>query len=151
MSHPMEPFESQNKSDDDGPVIDSLFIETDDMPDLAEAQEPILVRFKETPAKETRIFSGDLTLGTDWDVVQILPADVGRKSLNIYVYSPTAVAVDGVRISDDPGMVRTAGKVLHSGTIDLGSHTGPVYVFPVGANGAPSAAVSIQYWSVSAA
>src|SRR4051812_47902597 len=43
MSHPTEPFETQDKHDDDGAVIDSFFIEVDNAPDLKAAEEPIPV------------------------------------------------------------------------------------------------------------
>ncbi len=145
----MEPFESQDKKDDDGPVLDSLFVEVDDMPDLKELNEPILVRALQEPAKETRILSGDMTLGTDWSPQLLLPADVHRKSLNVYVYSPSAVATDGIRFSDDRGMIATAGKILHNGTIDFGAHTGPLYIQGCAVAAlTPSAPISVQYWSV---
>lgn len=149
MSHPTEPFETQNVRDDDGSVIDSFFIETDSPPDIRELNEPILVKALRDPAPMTRIFSGDQTVSPTMDPIQILPADAKRVKFTLFVYSPSAVATDGVRISDDLGMIRTAGKVLHNGTIDL-PHTGPIYVYPcgAGANGAASAVVSFQYWSV---
>lgn len=150
MSHPTEPFETQNVRDDDGSVIDAFFIETDSPPDMKELNEPILVKALREPAPMTRIFSGDWSIDPTWNPIQVLPADATRKSFILYVYSPTAVATDGVRIGDDLGMIRTAGKVLHNGTIDLSNHTGAIYVLPCGAaaNGAASAVVNFQYWSV---
>jgi hypothetical protein len=151
MSSPMQMFESQNKSDDDGAVIDSLLIETDAPPNLKDATEPIVVRALESPKKITRIISKDVYLDPAW--VQpdlLLPADANRKSLNILVYSPTAVLTDGVRFSDEPGNIRTSGKIQHGDTIQFTDHTGPMYVLAcgAGANGVASAAVSVEVWSV---
>ncbi len=149
MSSPMEPFESQNVHDDDGKTIDDFFIETDSPPDMAEAQEPILVKHLREPAPITRLFSGDVTIDPTWQPWQLLPADANRRKVVVYVNSPTAVLTDGVRISDDPGLIRTAGKVLHNQTIEM-NHTGPVWIIPCGAaaNGAASANITFQYWSI---
>jgi hypothetical protein len=145
-------FESQNKADDDGQVIDSLFIETDAPPDLKAALSVLLQlgeKLKE-PAKITRLISRSLSLDPTWGPVLLLPADSLRKELKIRVYSPTAVATDGARFSDEPGDIRTAGRVLHTGTSPFENHTGPVYVIGTGAgtNGAASATVIIEAWSV---
>lgn len=152
VSQPMEPFESQNVNDDDGQVIDSFFIATDAPPKMEDATQPIVVSGLREPDPITRLFSGDMVLAADWEPVLLLPADKNRKSLNVYVYSPSSVATDGMRFSDDKGNIRTSGKILHNGTVDLGAHTGPVYVLPTGAGagGSASAPVSIQYWSVTA-
>lgn len=149
MSHPTEPFETQNVKDDDGKVIDDFLIETDSPPDLKELNEPILVKALREPAHITRMFSGDQILDPSWTRTLLLPADANRSSVVVYVNSPTAVATDGVRIGDDPGTILTSGKVLHNQTIEL-HHNGPVYVIAcgAGANGSASAAVSIQYWSI---
>lgn len=151
MSQPFEPFGSQDKKDDDGQVIDSFFIETDAPPEYKDAIEPIIVRALDEPRKITRIFSGDITMAVDWDPVMIVPPDANRKALQIYVYSPTSVATDGARFSDDKGLIRTSGKVLHNGTVPFDSHTGAVFAVPSGnaAGGLASAPVSIEYWSVS--
>ncbi len=150
MSAPMEPFESQNKSDDDGAVIDSFFVETDAPPKLEGAIEPILVRTLESPRKITRLISKDETIDPSWEPYLVLAADPNRKSLNILVYSPTAVATDGIRFSDERGNIRTSGKILHGDTIPFTDHTGPVYALPCGAaaGGAASAPVSLEIWSV---
>lgn len=148
MSHPMSPFESADTNDDDGNVIDSLFIETDNPPEPA--IEPILIKALVEPTPITRILGQDTLIPPSSDVRMLLPADKNRKSLNIYVYSPTAVTTDGVRISDDNGMCLTGSKLLHGGTIDLLGHTGPLYVTSCSASSnTASATVSIQYWSVS--
>lgn len=151
MSAPMEPFESQNKTDDDGAVIDSFFIETDAPPKLSDATEPILVKALQEPRKITRLISKDETISPSWlEPYLVLPADANRKSLNILVYSPTAVATDGVRFSDEPGNIRTGGKILHGDTVPFTDHTGPVYAIAcgAGANGVASAPVSLEIWSV---
>ena len=151
MSSPMTPFESQNVKDDDGSVIDSFFIESDTPPDLKFATQPIPVDVLEDPVKNTRIISKDELIDYTWTTpYAVLPADANRKSLNVYVYSPTAVATDGVRLSDENGTIYTAGKLLHNGTIELTHHTGALWVLPCGAaaGNTASAPVRLQVWSV---
>lgn len=151
MSSPLDMFESQNKSDDDGAVIDSFLIETDAPPNLKDATEPIIVRALESPKKISRIISKDETLDPTWTQPHLLlPADANRRSLNILVYSPTAVATDGARFSDEAGNIRSSGKILHGDTVPFTDHTGPVYVLACGAasEGAASAPVSVEVWSV---
>ena len=151
MSSPMLPFESQDKNDDDGQVIDSFLIETSAPPNLADALEPIVIPTPVEVPRTTRLFSKDILFDPSWNATLILPADHTRKSLNVYVYSPDAVVTDGVRLCDEKGsMLTTAGKLLHGGTIDLHHHTGALYAIPVGAaaDGAASAPVSLQYWGV---
>jgi hypothetical protein len=145
----MEPFESQDKNDDDGPVIDSLFQEVNAPPKLSEATQPIIVKTLESPKVITRIISKDETIAPEWGAYMVLPADANRKSLNIAVYSPTSVETDGVRFSDEPGNIRTSAKVLHGDTVPITDHTGPVYAIATGAvNGSASAPVSLEIWSV---
>jgi hypothetical protein len=149
MSQPYEVFGSQNVRDDDGAVIDSFFIETDAPPDLKDAIEPIAIPEVKAPAPTTRLITGELNIDPAWGQGLLVPADANRKGLNIRVYSATAVATDGVRLSDDPGSVRNAGKVLHSGAVTFDNHTGPIYYYSAGATGtgAASATISVEYWS----
>lgn len=147
MSQPL-PFETQNVRDDDGQVIDSFLIETDSPPPIEDAKEPIVVRALPQPKIVTRMFSGEQSLNSGMTPVQILPADANRLSLNVYVYSPTQVATDGIRFSDENGNVNTGGKLLHDSNIMLAGHTGPVWVIDTGVSGRASAAVYVEYWSV---
>lgn len=150
MSMPFEPLGSQDKKDDDGPVIDSFFIETDAPPDLTQALQPILVKALEEPKRITRLISQSWTIGATWDPFLVLPADPNRKNLNIHVYSPTAVATDGVRFSDERGTVTTGGRILHGGDTSFTAHTGAVWALATGAgaNGVASAPVTLEIWSV---
>jgi hypothetical protein len=148
MSLLPEPFETQNVRDDDGSIIDSFLIETDSPPDLKELNEPIIVKALREPAPITRLFTTSQLLEPTWEPFPILPADANRTSLILFVYSATEVATDGVRFSDDPGTVRSAGRVLHNCTIDLSRHTGPLWVIPCGNGGPASASVTVEYWSV---
>jgi hypothetical protein len=144
----MEPFESQNLKDDDGQVIDSFLIETDAPPPLSEALEPIVVKGETKVDKYTRLLSGEVTMGIDWEPVQILPVDATRLDLVLRVYSPTAIDTDGIRFSDERGLVRTGGKVLHGDMLNLADHTGAVWVIPAGdSSGLASAPVSIEWWA----
>lgn len=150
MSAPMEPFESQDKRDDDGAVIDSLFIETDAPPDPAKAPQPIVVKaLKELPTI-TRMISGDITVSPDWTATLLLPSDANRKSITIRVYSPTAVLTDGVRFSDERGNILSSGKLLHNSDSVFDNHTGAIWYIACGAaaDGKASAPVSLEYWSV---
>ena len=153
MSQPFEIFESQNLDDDDGPVIDSLLIETDSPPPIKDAIEPITVVVLEKPKKTTRLITGDMTIQPDWPPVSLLTADANRLGVNVKVYStvtPTPTATDGVRFSDERGNVLTSGKILHGGSTTFDNHTGPIWVIACGnaTDGKASAPVSLEYWSV---
>lgn len=154
MSQP-EPFETQNKSDDDGQVIDSFFIETDSPPDLAQLNNPILVKALVDPPAITRIFSGERTIDpldpNGVNPIIILNSDARRKYLFIRVESLSAVATDGIRISDDLGLVKSAGLVLHGKTCQMDPHTGQLIVYPgtITGTGLASAKVSVSWFAVS--
>ncbi len=150
MSQPYEIFGSQDLKDDDGPVIDSLFIETDAPPNLKDATEPIPDNSDNIPPrKTTRLLTGSQILGTDWAPHRLLPADANRQGINIKVYSPTSVATDGVRFASENGSIYTAGKILHGGSTTFDNHTGEIWVVPCGnASGLASAPIGIEYWSV---
>jgi hypothetical protein len=151
MSMPHEVFGSQDLKDDDGEVIDSLFKEVNAPPELKDATQPILVKALESPKVITRLISRDETINHTWEQpYMVLPSDANRKSLNILVYSPTEVATDGIRFSDENGNIRTSAKVLHGDTVPITDHTGAIYAITCGngANGFASAPVSLQIWSV---
>jgi hypothetical protein len=150
VSHPTEIFETQNVRDDDGEVIDSFFKEVDNPPDLKELQSPIVVKALIEPKPITRFISGEVIIAPSWTVIQLLPADANRKNFTLKVYSPTAVATDGIRMSDENGNILTSGKILHGDDISTFEHTGPVYVIGCGngTNGAASAPVSLNFWSI---
>lgn len=151
MSNPYPIFGSQDFKDDDGQVIDSLLIETDAPPDKREAIEPVQLPVLPEPKKTTRLLTSDTTLDPTWDPYMILPADPKRQSITVRVYSPTAVATDGVRFASEKSEVLTAGKILHgSDTSVFSNHTGALWVISCGggANGRASAPVSLEMWSV---
>ena len=150
MSQP-QPFETQDVRDDDAQVLDSLFIETDAPPDLSTVNMPILVKQLKDPPRTTRMLSKELVVDPAWvNPVQLWVPDANRKYLIIRVESPTGVATDGIRISDDMGTVKTAGKVLAGKEIHLDPHNGPVYVWSARLldDTVASAPVSISSWSV---
>jgi len=154
MSDLTAPFETQNVHDDDGQVIDSLFVETDAPPDLKPAADVVPSPAVDQPKKTTRLLTSSLLLQPSWGPQQILPADANRKALAVNVWSPTTVATDGVRVHSDLGDLNTGGIVLHNQTPTsamLDAHTGPLYVTPaaVGAPGTPaSAPVWVYVWAV---
>lgn len=158
MSSPFPPFGSQDLHDDDGQVIDSFFVETDTPPDLKEAAQPVDAPAVQVPKRTTRIFPRDFLLDpantATTTPVMLFPADASRKNLGIRVTSPTAVATDGIRVASDLGEVYGGARIFHGQDIANGaltSHTGAVYVLACGngTNGAPSAPVLVEAWSVS--
>jgi hypothetical protein len=157
MSYPgpvtPEMFGTQNKSDDDGQVIDSFFIETDSPPNLKEATQPIPAPVATTIPVATKILTKSQSIDPTWGTpTQLLPADVRRKCMGFRVNSPGSVATDGVRIASDIGDLLTAGRVLHGQTLSdaLSCHTGAIYAVTtgLGANGAASAVVNVEIWAV---
>jgi hypothetical protein len=151
MSQP-EIFSTQNLKDDDAQVLDSFFVETDAPPDLAQLNDPIVVKALQDPKPFTRIISGERTIdpALGWDVQLLLNADTNRQYLFMRVESLTAVVTDGVRVSDDRGTVNSAGIVAHGKTIQMDPHTGPVYATTgnILGSGTASAKVSISWWAV---
>lgn len=150
MSQPYEIFGSENLKDDDAAVIDSFFIETDSPPNLKDVHSPIIVKVLEDPKVTTRLFSREINFDPTWSTTLVLPADNNRKSLYLRVQSPTAVATDGIRFSDENGNILTGGKVLHGFDAPFVSHTGAIYGIACGngTNGAASATVSLSIWAV---
>jgi hypothetical protein len=151
VSNPYPIFGSQDLKDDDGQVIDSFLIETDAPPDLKDAIEPVSQPTLPTPKKSTRLITSDTTIDPTWDGYQALPADPNRQSITIRVYSPTAVATDGVRIASEKSELLTAGKILHGqDTSVFANHTGAIWIITCGGgtNGRASAPVSLQTWAV---
>jgi hypothetical protein len=131
MSQP-DLFSTQDLKDDDGQVIDSLFIETDSPPDLSTLNDPIIVKTLKDPAPFTRTMSEEFLIDPTWasPTTRIVPADPMRKFIFIRVEG--VLATDGVRISDDMGTVLKGARVLSGKDVRLDYHTGPLYVFPIG-------------------
>jgi hypothetical protein len=150
VSAPFEPFGSQDKNDDDAAVIDSFFIETDAPPDIKQAMEYEPQEALKPPPVITRLLTGDITVSPDWTATLLLPSDAKRKSITIRIYSPTAIATDGVRFSDERGNILTSGKLLHNSDSVFTNHTGALWYIACGAaaDGKASAPVSLEYWSV---
>lgn len=154
MSDLTVPFETQNVHDDDGPVLDSMFQQTSEPPDLKDAiQFDADAPAVKEPVRQTMIIGGAQLIRSTWtSPTQILPFDENRKSMTIRVFSPTAVATDGVRISSDVGLLPNAGFALHGDMVTdfLIEHTGPVYVQSVSATtgGAASADIILSIWAV---
>jgi len=148
-------FGTENLKDDDGAVIDSFFIETDAPPPLKDAVEPI-----DNPALPklkplTKILTKHQLVDPQWgqSPIQLLPGDVRRKGVGVRVFSPTAVATDGIRLASDIGEVNSAGVIFH-GQVDpsnsLNDHNGPIYVMGYSSvtGGVNSAALFVEVWSV---
>jgi hypothetical protein len=155
MSQPYEIFGSQNLSDDDGPVIDSLFIETDSPPDMKAATEPIPATSQKQPISCGRLLTGSLsmTLAVFTSPTQILPADPNRKSLVLTAFSsaasPTAL-VEYIEISDENGKVAgSSGFNLRPGKdpITLTDYTGALWAMPASTI---TAAIELSWVAVTA-
>jgi hypothetical protein len=153
MSAPMEIFESQNKKDDDGPVIDSFFIETDAPPDLKQApisaEQPKL----DVPKPITRLLTGNTLLDNTFTVQQILPADANRKSVTLSIFSNAAnpvIASEYVSVADENGKVLTSSAyILRHGKdpLTLDGHTGPIYAVS-GPGVLPAARIELSWIAI---
>lgn len=146
-------FSTQNVHDDDADVIASYDIEVDAPPNLKDAVEPIPIPAPKPLPLITKILSGELVIDPLWSgATLILPADANRKTVYLRVYSPTAVATDGVRIASDIGLLPGSGKVLHNYDWSINAHTGAVWVTTCTLSGGSttpaSAKVAVEYWSV---
>lgn len=138
------PFPSENPTfgplhvgdvtDDDGKVIDNFFIEVNDSPAPADLIGPIDPAPLLIPRPATRLITGNMNLDTNWQPVQILPADPNRLQLRIRGMSlaTTPGLNDYVLLGYDRGMVATpsgAAFKLRSGVgLDLDEHTGEVWI-----------------------
>jgi hypothetical protein len=134
----MAPFESQNKTDDDGPVIDSYFIETDAPPNLRDALEPIPANPTANPIPTGRLLTGSISMDAARFTMptMVLPADAKRKSITITTFStaasPTA-QVEYVLMSDENGSFGFSSRfTLRHGKdpLVLDGYTGAVWVMP---------------------
>lgn len=140
MSHPVEIFGTQDTHDDDGQVIDSLFLETDSPPDIKFAQEPIPKPALDEPTPTTRLISGYTSFPQSAGLpMQMLPADANRKSLTIRIVSQAATPNynDVVFLADElgklsylSGAATNAMPMLNGHQISLDDHTGPVFIAP---------------------
>lgn len=153
MSSPMEPFESQDKHDDDGQVIDSFLIETDAPPDLRQAEMVVPIAPLITVRPITRILSGYRNLHNGFTVEMILPADADRLSLTLAAFStnatPTA-ASEYISIADENGKVLTSSAYLLRHGRDplvLTGHTGPLYAV-AGSGVLPATPIELTWMAI---
>jgi hypothetical protein len=140
MSSPVEIFGTQNLHDDDGAVIDSMFVETSNPPDIRAAEEPLNLPAEVEPTKYTRMIDGFIVFtSTSNQPIQALPADKNRKNLTIRVYSQFATPNfnDCVFVADDLGKMSylsgtstNASPMMHGHFITIDDHTGPLFFAP---------------------
>lgn len=143
MSNPYPIFGTQDVHDDDGQVIDSLFIETDAPPNIKDAVEPILIPVPVEPARPTRLLGGTEILDPGKSPYRLLPADADRLQLHLEVTLTsfgTATFNDYAVLGDDVGPVASAqsGLLTTQGCIrlrpgksyEMDQLTGPVYIAP---------------------
>lgn len=154
MSSPFEPFGSQNLKDDDGAVIDSLFLETDAPPDPASVPEPITIPALPAVRPTTRLITGYQVMSSAiQQPIPIAPADAERLELTIKVTS-TAVSPtleDYILLSDESskcvfgtGQSGIASRFRqNTEPYTLCAHTGPVWIMP---NPSISAAIEVTWW-----
>lgn len=97
-----------NTKDDDGPVIDSFFIETD--APATPVVEPVKAEPLVEPTPITRLFTGTEILAVGGGPYMLLPPDKNRKSLKLALAVPsgTATATDYLNIADNQGAVSYA-------------------------------------------
>lgn len=143
MSHPFAVFGSQNVNDDDGPVIDSFFVETDTPP--KPEPESIPPTPDDKPIPTTRLITGTMTLDTNVvEPFMLLAPDASRQQFRMDVFSnsatPTAVT-EYVMIADEKsklqlpvdGSIMPGGlmrRIRHSKDFPLDVHTGALWVRP---------------------
>lgn len=128
MSEPIyEPLHLGNTADDDGQVIDSLFMTVAEVPRIA---DEIIRRFP-TPVKTMdRMITFTQIIYAGKPPVQLLPADMNRKKLMVRANS-TGQGSDGVLIGDDSSKVFStmSGFLLTTEqTVDL-PFNGPIYAY----------------------
>lgn len=125
-------------ADDDGPVIDSLLIETDAPPEPLPDTSVDPQRSKERPRKTGRLLAVTHTLLPGWDPVQVGWADPDRETFRLQLVTANAgdfilFADDASKLSSDATCARLYGSA--TGTrIDLDNHTGPLWVKPDASN-----------------
>ena len=149
MSSPVfVPLNTGDTSDDDGQVLDSLFIETDTPPEMQ--IEPLPDRKPiEEPARTTRLLTGNLSLNPLWtSPTLLLPADGNRKDFYIRVTSSNLVApvvTDYIWLADESGKTGTteSARLFHGQDLNIGMHTGPLYVSALGS----TEPLYVSYWS----
>lgn len=142
MSSPLETPEFENLylgdiHDDDGPVIDLLFVEKDEPADPSKALIPGAVIPTHRPEAGTRLFPGTYTLTTkdQGQPVQILPPDKRRVSLRVDGYSlaTTPGANDYANVSDENGKVVSgtmSWRMRHNkGTGQVDDITNAIWVY----------------------
>lgn len=140
-------FSTQDLHDDDGTVIDSLFLEVDAPPDVKEAVQQGQPG-QETPVKpaplKTRLLTGTTTINGGAQQFSLVPEDVNRKSLQILITGTnTAVTFNDYLIFGTDGAVTSAGPTTSMGLLRvrpqpafvatvvlLTEHTGAVWVVP---------------------
>lgn len=136
MSDPYPIFGSQDLHDDDGTVIDSLFIEVDNAPKLDMAVEPIAVPAEVEPVEPTRLITGYHVFAATDPAVLILPPDAHRVGLEVRCVSQfaTPTFADCVFIADDQsklsylgGISTQARPVLNTHGLEIDNHTGGLY------------------------
>jgi hypothetical protein len=142
VSNPMMPFESANKTDDDGQVIDSFFIETDTPPNILNALKELNSGLREAlkaPRITSRMLAGNMSFGIGLNYfaapTMILPSDANRTSITLSVFSnagtPGAL-VEYLSLADDGGKCLTSAAMnLRHGRNDpvsLSGYTGPIFV-----------------------
>lgn len=137
MSSPVPMFGTQDLSDDDGPVIDSLIKEVDAPPTIP--LEPIIRPTAPPIPVITRVIADTLYIQTDTTPIMILPPDPNRREFQITARTPdgAATATDYVNVADESSKVSSA-KQHFNGTgcyriwpntdLDLDAHTGAIYI-----------------------
>ena len=139
MSSPVPIFGTQDLKDDDGPVIDTLFLETDAPPPIEEAMEPIRIPAPIELPRPTRLFTGTETLNTDSQPIQLVVADADRREFEIVVSTPAgaATAADYLNVASELGPVTNAqqtgsgmgvARIRPGVPWDFDAHTGPIYI-----------------------
>lgn len=155
MSSPLPIFGTQNLHDDDGPVIDSLLVETDSPPNLKMATQPINVPAPIAITRPTRLLTGSLLMTSGSDPQLIINSDPNRVAFHIFAFWVNGGAGPGfndyINLSDEQGPVSNAKVnistmgiirlrppgILGASPYEFNGHTGPIYLSPANALSGP--------------
>ena len=153
MSAPVPMFGTQDLKDDDGAVIDSLLIETDAPPNLAEATDTITITAPQEIRPITRLITGYQVMASTFSQpMMIAPGDPNRQEMSIRVTSLAAspTVEDYVLMADESNKVQTAttssgisARMRNGNEYNLSDHTGPVWIMP---NSAITANIEVTWW-----
>jgi hypothetical protein len=137
-THPVAQRIAGDERDDDGRALDDMFEANPDLRGLRPPLGGIGQRPKEYAELKpiTRLMTARLAVQAGWEAALLVPADRNRRKLLIWVTGATAtdyllIGESATNVESDMlGFPIFAGPAIGPTVIDLGEHTGSVYVGP---------------------